>query len=314
MIDVPKLLERLNIKAERRGREWIARCPNPKHEDKNPSWRIRDDGGPKHACHKCWPCGLGGGPIALVSTVLGVPPAQAREWLGEDGNAEEPIPATVQVAVPSVHEFRLPAGVHLDPFERWPDPPRQYAASRGIDAAQVERWGIGWASVGKLAGRIVFPVRDDRGRLRGYTARTYADQEKRYREPDKEEGANRDVLLGEQHWPTMAKRKAHRVYVTEGAINGLALEHALADLGPYFGALCGSSLSAMASIKLASFGEVIVLRDPDGAGRRVATEVATSIGRHRPVFFVDFPAGKDAASVSREELRALVFTCLRGVS
>lgn len=47
IVDIPDLLKRLGIEATQKGEHWWARCPY--HDDKKPSWRIRDQ--VEHANH-----------------------------------------------------------------------------------------------------------------------------------------------------------------------------------------------------------------------------------------------------------------------
>lgn len=298
---VENILKRLGIEAHRRGREWYAKCPNPEHEDNDPSWRIRDDpGGHRDGYHRCWPCGFEGGLIHLVSTILKVPYYKAREWIESDAIAPPP-PIAVNLVIHGSRRFRLPEGVELGPFEKWPSVVRRYVKKRHITPEQVERWGLGYAVEGKLEGRIVIPTRDRHGHVFNYTARTFVDHPKRYREPDAREKANRGVLFGEQHWPD----KRGVVVVLEGSLNGLAVERARPDVS--IAALAGSNLPPSAGVKLTTFTDVIIATDPDPAGDKIADQLGWILDRQeirnhrmRP------PEGEDADSLDREELAEMI--------
>jgi CHC2-type zinc finger protein len=60
-------------KLKRNGKGWTCRCPNPDHDDKNPSFSIFDN---DHAC-KCHSCGLKGSVIDIHMALTGCDVATA---------------------------------------------------------------------------------------------------------------------------------------------------------------------------------------------------------------------------------------------
>lgn len=297
MTKVESVLKRLNIEARKEGRlEWRALCPNPDHEDRNPSWRIRDEpGSERDGMHKCWPCDFGGGIVHLVKTVLKCTYPEAYKWI-ESSEVAKPPPIAVHLSVRSLRTFRLPEGVEIKPFDEWTIIPTKYAKKRGITPEQIERWSIGYAVEGRLEGRLVFPIRTRHGRLAGYTARTMVNHEERYKEPDLYERANRGVMWGEQFW--VPKRP---VIVVEGALKALAVERVRPDIN--LAVTSGSSVAATIAFKLASFTDVIINTDQDDAGDRLANEIAFSLNRqqvwnHR----LRFEGKKDADRMDPNEL------------
>lgn len=285
-------MERLGIQAKRSGKEWYAKCPNQNHQDKSPSWRIRDEpGSAKHGFHNCYPCGYSGSLVGLVADLLGVHKGQAREWLGgEQVELGEPSYPSARVTVVSgKKDFEIPPGVTFKDFDLWVTPAREYVQKRGILREQVERWGIGYAVDGELGGRIVFPYRDALGVPKGYTARTYLDVKPRYKEPHPTEKPDRSVVFGEQHWCG-----EDRVFVAEGAINALAIERARDGVNVV--AMAGSEIGPWVW-KLARFSEVFVLTDPDEAGDKAASVLCGALARHTMTTRIHLPRGKDAADL-----------------
>jgi DNA primase len=302
-VSVADLLERLEIVPTKRAgdRVW-ARCPHPEHDDRDPSWWIVDDpGGGRHGRHHCFGCGWGGGPEHLVMAVLGLGRSEARSWIRS--GAQAPLPTGICVEVgevrSGVRRFQLPSGVRIVPLDGWPGPARRYAERRGVTAEQVERWGIGYAADGKLAGRIVFPVRRGGGAPVGYSARTFVRAPKRYITPDRDEGADRDALFGEQHWPQVGADgyRAGGVVVVEGALDGLAVERAA---GVSFGAMSGSQPSPGLLGRLATFERVVMASDNDAAGNGVA-EVARCLARWTTVLRAELPPGVDCCALECED-------------
>jgi DNA primase len=309
-LNVEALLRRLGIEAKRQGREWVAMCPNAFHADRKPSWKIRDEpGSRKHGWHHCWPCGFGGSPVDLVIELVDVEDWRAAQaWLeGELVETDKPLAALLEVKVAGPRRrFVLPAGVDVVPLSKWVSQAREYAVSRGLTEAQVDRWRVGYAAEGRLSGRIVFVKRSGLGVDAGYSARTFVDSRTRYLEAMPWEHPLPDVVFGEEHWPPLAERRT--ILVAEGAINALAIERAAP--GYPIAALSGSQLYAAHAWKLATFPEVVLLSDPDAAGDKLAKATADALARHTAILRVTLPTGTDAATVPPAELGGMIRECL----
>lgn len=309
-VDLRRVLGDLGIRVERvDGEHYIALCPY--HQDDEPSWYIRRRG-EKKGLHHCFACVEGGDLLALVMHCKGYGTRDgAREWLDKHGEALTPrdldAPAVELHVARRRAAFRMARGYVFEPLAEWPGPVRDYAEERGLDGRQVERWSVGYALEGRLQGRIVFPVHDDRGSLASYMGRAFTEQGKRYLYPRSEEGPDQEAMFGERHWPDRDSRKRHVVVVTEGALKSLAVERAT---GHYHGALGGSGVSAMRVAKLARWGTVVVLTDEDPAGRQAREELAGGLGGHTRVVHVRLDEGKDPDTVSPHRLRKRIEACL----
>jgi len=314
-VDVAALLAFLGIKGRRRGSEWWACCPF--HEEREPSWQIHDNADDlEHGLWRCFGCGAKGNAVGLVADKLGVGWKEAQAILETHGlvGGPPPIPMRVEIVpTPSrVGGCTLPAGCTFGPLGAWVTPARRYIVSRGITEQQVERWGIGYAVDGKLRGRLVFPVRDARHRVIGYTARTFIDDEKRYLEPSSADGYEPGAVFGEEWWPDPAAR--HTVIVTEGAINGLAVERAIDvcpafNTPPPFGSVRGSNLQPGHVARLSTFPHVLVASDPDKAGNKLFADLKAALGRWARVVRVPIPEGKDCADLPVDVLAAAIEGC-----
>lgn len=298
-VDIEILLRRLGIEAERRGAHWFARCPF--HDDKNPSWAIRDEpGSPRHGKHRCYACDEAGSHVYLVMRLLGTDDArQAWLWIAEGADLarDRLAPIKVEVVDGEAKRFRLPPGCTLDPeLARWPYRIQRYAMRRNITAEQVARWRLGFAVEGRLRGRLVIPVRDSKASLVSYTARAVRDNERRkYLEPKHEEGASQAAIFGEELW----RPEQRAIVVSEGALNALAWERALsarADVA--VGAAMGSHFMPEHALKFSRFALVYVAADPDKAGDKMR-EAMRQMGRWVELRQVVFPDGADACDVER---------------
>ena len=291
-IDAPALLDRLGISYRRRGRALLAPCPLPGHSEKEPSWSMRDEPGEeKNSVHWCFGCGRGGGPADLVAAVLGVDLADARAWIRSGAcYRESDLPAQIVISVKRAKPaFVLPEGVAYAPLGAWPTPARLNLQKRRVDPAQAARWGLGYAVDGRLAMRVVIPVRDGGGVVRSFVARSFVARSggreaKRYLEPREEDGADHAAILGEHLWPRPELRCV--ALVGEGWFDGAALERASGGLpvavlhgSPHPGQVGWDAVIG----KLASFPLLVAAVDPNDAGERLLSSLTGALGRYSKI-------------------------------
>lgn len=290
MTRTESVLQRLNIAYKPNKNGFVAKCPNPAHNDRNPSWSIRSDG-----LHSCWSCGFKGDIYTLVRTVLECTFVEAKAFAGDPEQAaiEPVLPIEVRVSYRS--GIDIPDGVEF-PEGEWPYSVQSYLDQRGITREQVAKWGIGYAKSGELSGRIFIPYCDRFGDLQSYTARSFTGQTPKYKKPGPTEGAVKAALFGEQHWPVLKKW----VIVTEGELNALAAERAMPVA---VAALSGSRMSPAHAVKLIQFENIICLTDSDPAGDKAALQLLAAVGRHANIARLRLPDNVDANDMPRNELR-----------
>ena len=317
-VDVPRLLDRLGVHAKKRSRQITAPCPYPYHHadgtpDRNPSWAIRSEpGDPRNGRHFCMTCGRGGDVADLVVLFLACTRSEAWKWLASGEVLRDRVfPSQIVVSIGRRDRqfFELPSGVTFAPFEEWPTPARLYLGRRGVTEEQVMRWGMGFAVDGRLAMRIVIPVRDASGRpvsfvARAFTARYAGREAKRYLEPREEDDALKGAILGEHLWPAHEHRKL--VLVGEGAFDGLALERVTAtEDRSSVAVLHGSPVPGQGGWdaligKLATFEEAAVAVDPNDAGERLYASLAGALKRYVRVWPIRTPKTDVAGFAERE--------------
>lgn len=309
-VDVPRLLEALGVEnITPQGKSILASCPLGTHSDSDPSFDILNDpDSDKHGYWRCYGCHEGGGPVALVRRLKcfegmggGV---LARNWLARlelHAMAAGPVVGQVTIThaiIPFGPRFFHPRDSWITaPLTAWPGPLRKYALSRGITREQVDRWKIGYSVAGRLAGRIIFPIYDETGRLSSYSARTAVGSRVRYLTPHSSENPDPASIFGRAGWPPRHARSV--CVVVEGAINQLAVERATGLPG---GALGGSNDAAAQWIHFATFKRLILLSDSDKAGDRVA-EAFELAGEGPEVRRARLPAGMDAQSAPEALVR-----------
>lgn len=304
-VDIEQLLARLSIEYERRGVWLWAPCPHPDHEENTPSWHIRDDADDdRHGFHKCFGCGRSGYPVQLVERVLGLDRDAARDWLKSSENAAPPkLGVEVEFEEPEVkRRFELPSGSVLAPLAQWVTPARRYAEERGITAAQVDEWGLGYAVDGRLAGRVVLPIRDRHGVVVSYAARDYTKRAlRKYLAPSTSEGANRIAVFGEHLW-----RERDCLVLIEGPVDALAV----ARVGYQVGAIQGSDWKPAHLLKLRRWRVIVIASDNDQAGNKLASAIREQVGADREsqtrVGLAEVPEDEDCASLPAFALSSML--------
>jgi DNA primase len=304
VLDVERLLVWLGIDAKRNGHERQGLCPY--HQDRKPSWSIRDQpGSERHGLHGCFSCGAGGDAIQLVVDLMGFEKrSEARTWMAENGITAEPdVPIETEV----IHrgsklgrELAVPALVQFGALGTWVSAARDCAVGRGLTDEQIARWGIGYAVSGRCRGRIWIPVRDEQGTLWSWMARAYHPGALlRYLTPDREELPDGDCVFGQALWSDRS-----RIVVCEGALNALACERAgAANVAALGGAMRVTPLVIAA---LSGFDRIDILTDPDPAGESAAMQIYWALKRWREVRHLHTEPGLDANDLPEDQLRALL--------
>lgn len=302
MIDLRKFLQELGIRVEKTsgGRLW-ARCPLPDHDDKDPSWSVFDSPSDprRHGASYCFGCHRWHSPAELVAAIRDVTHAEARAWLRDE--LDIPVLA-VAVEVLPVRVCRsaiIPRGVKWGvPWDDWPTLARRYLSGRRHGLQVVDRWRLGFARDGKLAGRIVLPVAGADGAVVTWQARSYVGAGLRYLTPKQ---GPVGVLFGAQHWPARDARDV--VVVVEGPFDALAVDRAC---GVPVAALLGSNPSPAQVSAIATFRRVVIATDRDSAGERAAESLAGIRRWVSEIRRVELPEGKDPADIADEELRGVI--------
>jgi len=212
---------------------------------------------------------------------------------------------------------------------------RAYLANRGIDTKTIERFGIGYApdSRGKLKaalqnlgedklidtgllinpeeerkdsydrfrGRIMFPIRDARGRVIGFGGRILGAGEPKYLNSPDTVLFDKGRTLYNLDLAGPASRKAGRIIVVEGYMDVIALDRAgIAEaVAPNGTALTDAQLERLWRLEPAP----ICCFDGDSAGQKAAVRAAMRALPHlapeRTLRFVALPAGQDPDDIVR---------------
>ena len=299
---VELISERTALK--RRGRNHVGLCPF--HAENTPSFTVNEE---RHFFH-CFGCGASGDAFAWVMRLENVSFPEAAELLAGRAGMTLPTTRRAggdRGAEARLFEINEEAATY---FRRvlWEHPgagvARAYLESRGLDETLSKSWDLGFApgsgdgfvrwmrsrtlpvesalTVGlvgrrgdgtlfdRFRNRIVFPIRDDRGRLAGFGGRilpgTPGDAPKYLNSPDSAIFKKGHLVYGLREGRDAIR--GHRALVVEGYFDVLALQqHGVAGaVAPLGTALTADQLRTIRRYT----DDVVACFDGDDAGRRAA--------------------------------------------
>ncbi len=334
-----------SVKLIRAGREWKACCPF--HNEKTPSFTVNDDKGFWH----CFGCSAHGDAIRFLTDYRGMQFMDAVKELAAKAGMEVPAsdPQAKERAdrAASLTDLMAEAAKWYSAQLSAPSggQARDYLKRRSIDAETVERFGLGFApdsrsslkralekhgedklvetgmlikpeqggeSYDRFRGRLMFPIRDPRGRVIGFGGRIMGDGEPKYLNSPDTPLFDKGRTLYNIDRASSASRAARRLILVEGymdviALDGAGISEAVAPNGT---AVTEAQLERMWRLE----SSPILCFDGDSAGRKAAVRAATRalplIRPDRTLRFVELPSGQDPDDViragGREAFEALI--------
>ena len=335
-----------SVKLLKAGREFKACCPF--HSEKTPSFTVNDEKGFYH----CFGCGAHGDAIRFLTDARGLPFMDAVKELAGKAGLDVPAadPRMRDQAERSADLTDVMAAAQKWFAEQLQgidgSAARTYLAQRGISADMVARFGLGLAPDGRnrlkaalahlgedklvdtgmlirpdeankdsydrFRGRLMFPIRDQRGRVIAFGGRILGDGEPKYLNSPETVLFDKGRTLYNIDRAGPASRKAGRLIVVEGYMDVIGLDRAgIAEaVAPNGTALTEAQLERMWRLDPAP----ILCFDGDGAGKKAAIRAALRalphLGPERTLRFVALPAGQDPDDVvragGREAIEALL--------
>ena len=327
--DIVELIDD-HVTLKKKGREYMACCPF--HNEKTPSFTVSPD---KQFYH-CFGCGAHGTALGFLMDYERLEFLEAVEVLAQRAGLEVPRDAA---APPLQTHHKLlalleSANAHFQRHLRKEESATGYLKNRGLSGEVAARFGLGFApdsfdsllnalkgeasedelehsglikknANGKLydrfRNRIMFPIRDRRGRVIGFGGRVMDDAVPKYmNSPESPVFHKSDVLYG-MYEARRAKGAPRHLLVVEGYMDVLALaQHGLANTV----ATLGTATTSQHVQQLFRYTqEIIFCFDGDRAGREAAWRAAEQTV---PVFrdgleakFLFLPQGEDPDSLIR---------------
>ncbi|MAL99953.1 MAG: DNA primase [Alteromonadaceae bacterium] len=339
---IDDLLERIDlvelvgsrVTLKKAGRNYKACCPF--HEERTPSFNVRPDKGFYH----CFGCGAHGDAISFLreSDHLGF--TEAVEELAKRAGLEVPYDQAAREEIRQVRTLtqalETATDFYCNALQQHPGSAlaREYIRNRGLNQDIVERYRVGFAppegdalarnvdaetrktllethtlsdrygSVRDLfRNRIMFPIRNSRGRTIGFGGRTLGDDKAKYINSPESDAFHKSREIYGLYEAMQARRQIDKLLVVEGYMDVIALaqhgiDYAVATLGT---ATNSESLGAL----LKQARHLVFCFDGDTAGHRAADKALDNAlemladGMH--LQFLILPPGEDPDSLVRKE-------------
>ncbi len=298
-IDLVELVSK-QVALKRSGRNYVGLCPF--HDDSKPSFSVS----PTLQRYRCWACGESGDAFNWVMKTQRVDFPEALRMLAESVGVKLTRRTDVPKEDLTDHRsiMRLAQEFFRTQFELNKDA-AAYCESRGLDKESLFRWEIGYSPGGgalanhlqrkgvKLAqarelflvdeddsggyfdrfrGRLMFPIRDERGELVAFGGRAMGDAHPKYINSSDTPLYRKSKVLYGFHHARDAISKANEAVLVEGYMDTIAchragVANAVASLGT---ALADDQVRLLRRW----CRKVVILYDADEAGAKAAVRAA----------------------------------------
>ncbi len=327
------------IQLRKGGKDYQARCPF--HDEKSPSFTVSRE---KQFYH-CFGCGAHGTAIGFLMEYDRLGFREAIEDLARRAGLEVPTegPATPTGPdqAPLYALLEQAAQLYRRQLHEHPEAPQAvaYLKGRGLSEEIAARYGLGFAPSGwdfllarlgadaaarerlsqagfiteqdgkrydRFRSRIMFPIRDRRGRVIGFGGRVLGDGRPKYLNSPETPVFHKGRELYGLYEAQQARRKLERLLVVEGYLDVIALaqfgiDYAVATLGT-------ATTSEHFQVLLRCAPELVFCFDGDNAGRAAvwkALEAALPLATgNQSLRFLFLPEGEDPDTLVRAEGQA----------
>jgi len=336
-VDIVDVVQR-HVPLKRAGREWTARCPF--HDERSPSFYVS----PTKQFFHCFGCGVHGSAIKFLMDY---------EHL-EFPDAVEELAQSVGLKVPREGGDDRPREDKTDLYALLDSATRfyqdelgksaqanAYCEQRGLDAATIEHFRIGWAPGGwdgvkralgtndarmklleqagmlstaergnkydRFRERLMFPIMDRRGRVIAFGGRVLSsEQSPKYLNSPETPLFHKGRELFALWQVRQANTKLERLIVVEGYMDAIALHQA--GITQAVATLGTATTHEHAELLFRAAPDVVFCFDGDRAGRSAAWRALESVLPRmrdgRQAFFLFLPEGEDPDTLVRAEGRA----------
>lgn len=331
--DIVELIES-RVPLKRAGREYHACCPF--HDERTPSFTVS----PNKQFYHCFGCGAHGSAIKFLMEFDRIEFIDAVEELARRAGLEVPREAA-RARNPDGEDLHAVLAAAQRSFSQQlgvSEPARRYLAGRGLDRAIIERYGIGFAPDGwehlkstlgtdarrlalldkvgllsrneqgrvydKFRNRIMFPIRDRRGRTIAFGGRVIdKDDSPKYLNSPETPLFHKGRELYGLHEARQATSRLKRLVVVEGYMDVVSLaqfgiNEAVATLGT-------ATTRDHAELLFRNAPDVVFCFDGDRAGRaaawRAVENVLPRMRDGRQALFLFLPDGEDPDTIVRKE-------------
>jgi len=319
-----------SVSLKRTGRNWVGLCPF--HDDRRPSFNVSDQIGR----YKCWSCGESGDVFTWVMKTQNMTFPEAIEVLARRAGVELKHRKTQDPSQRLTWQGAMAEALaffrsQLDRSAEAQD----YCQRRGLTEDVLATWEIGYAPnvdvalathlqkrgfalqeceklylveadsgggyFDKFRGRLIFPIRDERGELVAFGGRLLGDGHPKYINSSDTPLYRKSRVLYGLHIAKASLNEGQTPVLCEGYLDVIACHRAGVATAV---ASLGTSLSEEHARLLARWsrsGSATILYDADAAGEKAATraaEMLTAVGLDVKV--AHMPAGQDPDTLLKE--------------
>lgn len=327
-IDLVDLVESYGVALKRTGKTFKGLCPF--HTDKNPSFTVN----PMLGTYRCWACGEHGDVFAWVQKTQNVDFKEALKILADRAGVKlsstrAEVPKETRQAREAVMDFAcsfFKAELARNKVAR------DYCARRGISDETISNWELGFSPdsgealatalkkagyslseakdlflvdgdqnagyYDKFRGRLMFPIRSERGELVAFGGRILGDGHPKYINSGDTPLYRKSRVLYGMYQATEALRTERKAFLVEGYLDVIAchqagLKTAMASLGT-------ALAEDQAKLLKRWTEEVAILYDADSAGVKAADRAADILAdAGLKVRICVLPQGEDPDSLSK---------------
>lgn len=332
-VDIVDVID-ARVPLKKQGSNYAACCPF--HDEKTPSFTVS----PTKQFYYCFGCGASGSAIGFlmeydrlefpeaIETLAGTIGVEVPREGGDDGRGDGGHEALYAILARADQFYRGQLRANQDA--------KDYLQRRGLSGATAARFGLGWAPAqwqallehcadadhdalmqaglinrsddtgrmyDRFRGRIMFPIRDRRGRTIAFGGRVTGDDKPKYLNSPETPVFHKGRELYGLFEARKARRELPRILVVEGYMDVIMLaehgiDYAVATLGTAAG-------EAHADRLFGTTSEVVFCFDGDDAGRQAAwralTNVLPRLTDGREARFLFLPEGSDPDSLVQTE-------------
>jgi DNA primase len=327
-VDIVEVVDH-RVKLKKTGKNYSACCPF--HEEKTPSFTVS----PEKQFYYCFGCGASGNALGFIMDYERLSFPESVEQLARLVGVE--VPREVQRSIYTLLEKAdafYQAQLRNHPSKQMAV---NYLKGRGLDGKIAKEYGVGFAPPGwdnllkslaqtdedkhllieggmlihhqeekriydRFRHRIMFPIRDTRGRVIGFGGRVLGDDKPKYLNSPETPIFHKGQELYGLYEARLAYRELPRLLVVEGYMDVVSLaqfgiRYAVATLGT----ACGEDHLERA---FRHTDEVVFCFDGDNAGRAAAHRALenslSSMMDGRQVKFLFLPEGEDPDTLVRQ--------------
>jgi len=306
-VDLLDFLERLKIEGEIQGKEFVAKCPLPEHEDSTPSFSFCLEGDRK-GMWQCFGCDSKGNALHLVQRILDVDRKEASkriaEWFGFSNVVGSVSSSEIKRLLDKEDKEIMEEDIVRIPLPKLKDEKngiieylmksRKYTERKAWDI--INQFNLAEAIQGSYyQNRIIIPIYDSSGSLVTYEACDISGRaEKKKLYP---KGSPISKVLFNNH-----NVSGNYVWLVEGIWDALRIW----SFGEPVVASFGAHLSkAQERLLIEKFQDLFILYDGDKAGRKAKDKVVIQLKPYLNIIEGNLRYG-DPADLTKEEFREMI--------